>query len=195
MALAGEELVIVERASSSSEPLEPPLRAGMLAAHPWAAVALLMVVTIFNNVDRFLPAILAEPMKRELKLSDTFLGVLNGLGFLVIYALACIPIARRADSGRFGAVISASLAGWSLMTLLGGMVVSAWQLAATRAGVALGEAGSTPPPTPTSPGTSRPKSAPAPWRCWASERPSGSWRASSPAASSANCLAGDRRSC
>ncbi|CAN7634635.1 MFS transporter [Phenylobacterium sp. LjRoot219] len=116
----------------------------MLAAHPWAAVALLMVVTIFNNVDRFLPAILAEPMKRELGLSDTFLGVLNGLGFLVIYALACIPIARRADSGRFGAVISASLAGWSLMTLLGGMVVSAWQLAATRAGVALGEAGSTP---------------------------------------------------
>lgn len=103
-----------------------------------------MVVTIFNNVDRFLPAILAEPMKRELGLSDTFLGVLNGLGFLVIYAVACIPIARRADSGRFGAVIGASLAGWSLMTLLGGMVATAWQLAVTRAGVALGEAGSTP---------------------------------------------------
>ncbi|CAN7627958.1 MFS transporter [Phenylobacterium sp. LjRoot225] len=116
----------------------------MLAAHPWAAVALLMLVTILNNMDRFLPSILAEPMKRELGLSDTFLGVLNGIGFLVIYAVAGIPIARFADRGRFGAVISASLAGWSLMTALGGLVTSGWQLAATRAGVALGEAGSTP---------------------------------------------------
>ncbi|CAN7607533.1 MFS transporter [Phenylobacterium sp. LjRoot219] len=103
-----------------------------------------MVVMIFNNLDRFLPAILAEPMKRELGLSDTFLGVLNGVGFLVIYAVAGIPIAKLADRGRFGTVISASLAGWSLMTLLGGFVTTAWQLAATRAGVALGEAGSSP---------------------------------------------------
>jgi MFS family permease len=103
-----------------------------------------MLVTILNNVDRFLPAILAEPMKRELGLSDTFLGVLNGFGFLAIYAVAGIPIARLADRGRFGRVISASIAGWSLMTLLGGFVASGWQLAATRAGVALGEAGSSP---------------------------------------------------
>lgn len=103
-----------------------------------------MVVMIFNNVDRFLPSILAEPMKRELGLSDTFLGVLNGVGFLVIYAVAGIPIAKVADRGRFGLVISACLAGWSLMTMLGGLVTSAWQLAVTRAGVALGEAGSSP---------------------------------------------------
>lgn len=103
-----------------------------------------MLVTVLNNVDRFLPAILAEPMKRELGLSDTFLGVLNGFGFLVIYAIAGIPIARLADRGRFGRVISASIAGWSVMTMLGGFVASGWQLAATRAGVALGEAGSSP---------------------------------------------------
>lgn len=115
-----------------------------LVRHPWAAVALLMLVTIFNNVDRFLPAILAEPMKRELGLSDTFLGLINGLGFLIIYALAGIPIARLADRGRFGAVITAALAGWSFMTLLAGFVTSSWQLAVTRAGVAIGEAGSTP---------------------------------------------------
>ena len=77
----------------------------------WAAVAVLAVVGVFNYVDRLLPGFLAEPIKRELGLSDTFLGVLNGVGFLVIYAIAGIPIARLADAGRYGLVISGSLAG------------------------------------------------------------------------------------
>ena len=50
--------------SSSDAALHPPVRSGLLAAYPWAAVVLLMLVTVLNNVDRFLPAILAEPMKR-----------------------------------------------------------------------------------------------------------------------------------
>lgn len=113
-------------------------------ARAWISVVLLTFVGLLNVIDRFLPAVLAEPIKRELQLSDTAVGLINGFGFLIVYAVLGIPIARISDRGRYGMVIAVCLALWSAMTLLGGVVKSGWQLAATRMGVALGEAGSTP---------------------------------------------------
>jgi MFS family permease len=119
-------------------------RAGWLVSRPWAAVVLLMAIGIVNFLDRVLPSILAEPIKQDLALSDTFLGVINGVGFLLVYALACIPLAHLSDRGRYNIVITVSLGLWSAMTLVGGWVASGWQLAVSRMGVALGEAGATP---------------------------------------------------
>lgn len=110
----------------------------------WAAVLLLALVGTLNYADRFLPAVLAEPIKADLALSDTAIGVINGFGFLVVYAVLGIAIARIADRGAFGLVISSCLTLWGAMTMLGGAVQSGFQLAFTRAGVAVGEAGSTP---------------------------------------------------
>ncbi len=105
---------------------------------------MLALVGTLNYADRFLPAVLAEPIKEDLALSDTALGVINGFGFLVVYAVLGIAIARIADRGAFGLVISSCLALWGAMTMLGGAVQSGFQLALTRVGVAVGEAGSTP---------------------------------------------------
>lgn len=112
----------------------------------WRSLAIpaLIAVGLLNYLDRALPAVLAEPMKRDLGLSDTFFGVINGFGFLLLYAIAGIPIARVADRDRESVVISAALKIWSLMKLAGGIVASGWQLVLTRMGVALGEAGSLP---------------------------------------------------
>lgn len=110
----------------------------------WAAVSVLAVVGTLNYADRFLPAVLAEPIREELALTDTALGVINGFGFLVVYALVGIPIARISDRGAYGLVISGCLSLWGVMTMLGGAVQSGFQLALTRVGVAIGEAGSTP---------------------------------------------------
>jgi predicted MFS family arabinose efflux permease len=110
----------------------------------WAAVVLLAIVGTLNYADRFLPAVLAEPIRTELALSDTALGVINGFGFLIVYAVLGIAIARIADRGAFGLVISVCLTLWGAMTMLGGAVQSGFQLALTRVGVAVGEAGSTP---------------------------------------------------
>lgn len=108
------------------------------------AVLMLVMVGLLNYLDRALPAVLAEPIKRDLALSDTALGFINGLGFLLVYALAGIPIARLADRGLHAPVIGASLALWSAMTAVAGLVTSGWQLAVSRIGVSLGEAGSLP---------------------------------------------------
>jgi MFS family permease len=115
----------------------PPLRA-------WTAVVLLAIVGVLNYADRFLPAVLAEPIRVELELSDTAIGVINGFGFLLVYAVLGLFIARIADRGAFGLVVSACLTLWGAMTMLGGAVVSGLALALTRVGVAIGEAGSTP---------------------------------------------------
>nr|WP_090279945.1 MFS transporter [Mycolicibacterium komanii]CRL76016.1 arabinose efflux permease family protein [Mycolicibacterium komanii] len=110
----------------------------------WAAVALLALVGTLNYADRFLPAVLAEPIRADLDLSDTALGVINGFGFLAVYAVLGLLIARIADRGAFGLVVSTCLTLWGAMTMLGGAVQSGFQLALTRVGVAIGEAGSTP---------------------------------------------------
>lgn len=110
----------------------------------WAAVGVLALVGTLNYVDRFLPSVLAEPIKHDLELSDTAIGVINGFGFLIVYAVMGIAVARVADRGAFGAVVAGCLTLWGTMTMLGGAVQSGFQLALTRVGVAIGEAGSTP---------------------------------------------------
>ncbi|HEX2212446.1 MAG TPA: MFS transporter, partial [Mycobacterium sp.] len=114
------------------------------ARRAWTAVAVLALVGTLNYADRFLPAVLAEPIKNDLALSDTALGVINGFGFLAVYAVLGLVIARIADRGAFGLVVSTCLTLWGAMTMLGGAVQSGFQLALTRVGVAVGEAGSTP---------------------------------------------------
>jgi len=106
----------------------------------------LLIVYIFNFIDRQVVTILAEPIKRDLGLSDTQLGLLTGLAFALFYAILGVPIARyadRANSNRVG-LISLSLLLWSAMTALSGLAANFTQLLAARVGVGVGEAGCTP---------------------------------------------------
>ncbi len=106
----------------------------------------LLVVYMLNFLDRQIVNILAEPIKRDLGLSDTQLGLLAGPAFAVFYAILGIPIARYADKGSTNRVwlISVSLAVWSAMTALCGFAQNFWQMALARIGVGVGEAGCTP---------------------------------------------------
>jgi MFS family permease len=122
-------------------PLSPGFRSGHRASGP---VILLAVISALNLTDRFLPAVLSEPIKKDISLSDTALELISGVGFLVIYAMVGMPIARWADRGSYGRVIGLCVGIWSVMTVLRGFAHTTWQLAATRVGVAIGEAGGAP---------------------------------------------------
>lgn len=106
----------------------------------------LLIVYILNFLDRQILNILAEPIKDELGLSDTQLGLLAGPAFAVFYAVLGIPIARYADRASTNRIslISVSLAIWSGMTVLCGFAQNFWQMALARIGVGVGEAGCTP---------------------------------------------------
>jgi MFS family permease len=107
-------------------------------------MGLLLLVNIFNFIDRQIPFILAQSIKRDLRLSDVQLGLLGGLAFSMVYPIMGIPLARMAD--RFGRkwVLAGSLLMWSSLTALGSIVTNFGQLFVARLGVAAGEAGSTP---------------------------------------------------
>ena len=99
------------------------------------ALGLLLVVYVFNFIDRQILSILAEPIAEELDLSDTALGFLGGVAFAVFYTFAGIPIARWADRGTRRTIIALGLFVWSGMTALTGLSRSFTHLALARVGV------------------------------------------------------------
>ncbi|MGA1370521.1 MAG: spinster family MFS transporter [Pseudomonadales bacterium] len=109
------------------------------------ALGVLIVVYTFNFIDRQILSILMEPIKADLGLSDTQLGLLSGFAFAAFYATLGIPIASYADRGNRRNLIAAALAIWSAMTALSGLVSNFWQLLLARIGVGVGEAGCSPP--------------------------------------------------
>jgi len=108
-------------------------------------LAMLFLVTASSYFDYFVLSVLLDPIKQEFQVSDTMLGLLSGLGFALVYAIAGLPLARWADRGNRRTIISIALAGWSVMTALCGLAQSFWQLTAARFGVGALEAGALPP--------------------------------------------------
>ncbi len=102
-------------------------------------------VYAFNFIDRQILIILQESVKADLGLSDTQLGLMTGLAFAFFYVTLGIPVARLADKTNRRNVIAVSLALWSLMTALSGMVLNFTQMLLARVGVGIGEAGGSPP--------------------------------------------------
>ena len=102
-------------------------------------------VYTFNFIDRQILVIIQESIKAELGLSDTQLGLLTGFTFAVFYVTLGLPIARFADKNNRRNVVTWSLAIWSGMTAISGLVTNFFQLLLARVGVGVGEAGGSPP--------------------------------------------------
>lgn len=141
-------------AAANTAPAAPPLSIATLTAsekrqlrpwYRWYVLSVLLVAYIFNFIDRSILAILTEPIKVALDVSDTAMGVLGGPAFALFYTLLGIPVARLADTGVRRNVLAYSVAIWSFMTAVCGLATNYWQLLAARVGVAVGEAGGSPP--------------------------------------------------
>ncbi len=104
-------------------------------------LAVLVTVYTFNFIDRQIVGILAIPIKTELKLTDTQLGLMGGLAFALFYTFLGIPIARLADRVSRIGIMTLALTLWSLMTAACGLTHSFVQLFLARLGVGVGEAG------------------------------------------------------
>ena len=111
-----------------------------------ATLWILLIVYIFNFIDRQIVNILAEPIAKDLHLSDTQIGLMTGIAFALFYTVLGLPIARYADKPGTNRprLIAAALAIWSGMTALCGLANSFTHLLLARVGVGVGEAGCTP---------------------------------------------------
>ena len=110
-------------------------------ANKFGVLALLVVVYTLNFLDRQIVGILATPIKAELHLSDTQLGLLGGPAFALFYTLLGIPVAWAADRYNRTWIITAGLVLWSAFTAACGMAQSFSLLFLARMGVGVGEAG------------------------------------------------------
>lgn len=104
----------------------------------------LVLVYIFNFIDRNILSILAEDIKADLAITDAQMGFLYGTVFAVFYAVFGIPLARFADVWTRRSLISLGLSFWSFMTAASGLARSFSMLAICRVGVGIGEASASP---------------------------------------------------
>ncbi len=104
-------------------------------------LCILVLVYTFNFIDRQIVGILAIPIKEDLGLTDTQLGLMGGLAFALLYTTLAIPIAMAADRMSRTWIMTGALVVWSGMTAVCGMAQNFWQLFFARVGVGIGEAG------------------------------------------------------
>lgn len=107
-------------------------------------IAVILVVTVLNYLDRSILPILLHDIAEDLNLRDTQLGLLAGLPFALMYALAGLPSARVADAWHRPRLITIAVSGWSLATAACGLAAGFWSLFVARVCVGIGEGLGTP---------------------------------------------------
>src|SRR5262245_45974137 len=107
-------------------------------------LGVLVVVYVFNFLDRQILAILAERIRADLGVSDAEIGFLYGTAFAVFFAAFGIPLGRLADVWDRRKLIALGLTVWSIMTALSGFARNFPELALARIGVGIGEASAAP---------------------------------------------------
>jgi predicted MFS family arabinose efflux permease len=134
------------RASVQMAPLarDGQASAAISGARSIYIVTMFTAVSMLSVADQFSFSILLEPMRRDLRVSDTAMGMLVGAASSIVFAIAGIPIARLADLGNRRNLLAAATALWSLATLLCGAASSFLQLMSARIGVAAAEAAAQP---------------------------------------------------
>lgn len=112
--------------------------------YAWYVLVLLVLVYGFNFMDRYFLVILMEPIKEDLGLSNSAMGLLTGFVFSIVYSVAGIPLAYVADRYGRKQLLFWSLAIWSSFTVLSGFARNFFMLATARMGTAVSEAGCSP---------------------------------------------------
>src|SRR3546814_10668835 len=90
----------------------------------WRVVTIFALLYVVSFVDRLILALLVEPLKADLGISDTQIGLLIGTAFALLYAFLGVPIAWLVDRGNRTRIAAAGILVWSLATVGSGFVSS-----------------------------------------------------------------------
>lgn len=107
--------------------------------YAWYVVVLTMLMYVLSFMDRQIIAVLIEPIKADLGLSDVQVSLIGGIAFVLFYATAGVFVGRLADSVNRPLLIGTGVFIWSLTTALCGFASKFWHILTLRMGVGLGE--------------------------------------------------------
>lgn len=116
---------------------EPDYPAARVA---WYAVFVLVLAIILALLDRQILSLLVGPIRRDLRITDTDIGLLQGTAFAVFYATAGLPLGLVVDRVSRRNLLAIAILVWSVMSMACGLASSFWELFAARVGVGIGEA-------------------------------------------------------
>jgi len=110
------------------------------SAYAWYVATLLSAAHLVSFIDRFVMGLLVQPMRASLGLTDGQIGLLQGVAFALLYAVAGIPLGRLADIGARRVLIACGMVVWSIATAACAFAGSFWSLFGARLLVGVGEA-------------------------------------------------------
>ena len=113
----------------------------------WYVLILMCLIYAINIADRYVVSTVLEPIRLELKLTDSGVAILTGIPLALFYVAFGIPISWLADRSNRRNILAAALIIWSAFTSLCGLSRTAIEFGLGRIGVGVGEAGGTPPST------------------------------------------------
>jgi len=127
-------LTETRRAAAEQHPLlQRPYRFRLLS--------ILLAANTLNFVDRAILSAVVEPMRLELGMSDSQIGLLQGLAFAVTYAVIGIPVGRLAERHNRLRIVALCVIFFSIATGLCGLATGFFQLFVLRILVGAGEGG------------------------------------------------------
>ena len=109
-------------------------------AYGWLTVGLLTVAYIFSFIDRYVLGLLIEPIKADLDLTDTQIGLLLGPAFAIFYATMGLPLGWLADRKNRVKIVAVGIAVWSIATAASGLARNFTHLFIARMSIGVGEA-------------------------------------------------------
>jgi MFS family permease len=124
---------MTDRARGTAGPYPAP-------AYAWYVVSILTGAYVLSFLDRQILALLVDPIRRDLGISDTQVSLLGNLAFGIFYTFLGLPIGRAADRHSRRGIIAAGISIWCCMTAACGLARTFPQLFLARVGVGVGEA-------------------------------------------------------
>lgn len=103
-------------------------------------LAVLFLANVFNQGDRMLFGVVADPIRKDLALSDTQLALASGLFFILFNLIGGLFIARVIDRGNRVRILACGVVVWSIATATTGLAHNYVTLSLSRVLVGIGEA-------------------------------------------------------
>lgn len=139
IALVAEEAIVAPGAAATD-----PAGAWPRPAYAWYVVVVLLVAYGFAILDRTAIGLLVDSIKKDLRITDSQIGLLQGLAFALCYTTCGLPLGFLADRWRRKPLLAIGIAVWSAATVFCGTARSFGMLFLARVGVGVGEASVTP---------------------------------------------------
>ena len=108
--------------------------------YAWYVAVVLMLCNTLSFIDRQILALLVTPIKAELGISDSSMGLLHGLAFGIFYTILGMPMGRIVDRGNRRNLVAGGIFFWSLATAACALAGRFSTLFLARMGVGVGEA-------------------------------------------------------